>query len=74
MLEHIIAHNRTPEMEERVIQWCDVNRQTGGGPQRPMSLAELHDLALNKKLVSDSHATIAQRWGLEPFVSSCPKY
>lgn len=74
MLEHIIAHNRTPEMEERVIQWCDVNRQTGGGPQRPMSLAELHDLALNKKLVSDPHATIAQRWGLEPFVSSCPQY
>lgn len=74
MLDHIIGRVRTQAMEQRLIEWCDVNRQTGGGPQRPMSLAELHDLSLNGQLVSDPHATITQRWGLEPFTPSCRQY
>jgi hypothetical protein len=36
-----------------------------------MDLAELHRLAAEGRLVSDPHASPAQRWGLAPHAPSC---
>jgi len=73
MIEQIIGRTRTEKMENRLFEWCDINRQVGG-PGRPMSLSELHDLALGGRLVSDPHANTLQRWGLETFTPTCRQY
>ncbi|MBK9323536.1 MAG: hypothetical protein IPM97_11445 [Bdellovibrionaceae bacterium] len=73
MIDQIIGRTQNEKTENRLLEWCDINKQVGG-PGRPMSLTELHDLALSGRLVSDPHANTLQRWGLEPFTPTCQQY
>lgn len=73
MIDQITGRMRTEKMESRVLEWCDINKQSGG-PGRPMSLSELHDIVMAGKLISDPHANRLQRWGLESFAPFCKQY
>lgn len=44
-------------------------------PLKPMlRLAEIYKSLEEKKIISDPNATMAQRWGLEPYQQKCPIY